>query len=49
MKTRQSHDWFPGKSMTKQKLEEQVSNATFYFFKQHDINKNSHSLKYIHV
>ena len=27
----------PGKSMTKQKLEEQVSNAIFYFFIQHDI------------
>ena len=29
----------PEKSMTKQKLEEQVSNAIFYFFIQHDIKK----------
>ena len=30
----------PEKSMTKQKLEEQVSNAIFYFFIQHDIKTN---------
>ena len=29
----------PEKSMTKQKLEEQVSNAIFYFFIQQDIKK----------
>ena len=34
----------PEKSITKQKLEEQVSNAIFYFFIQHNIKK-SHSLK----
>ena len=38
----------PEKSMTKQKLEEQVSNAIFSFF-IHDIKKKSHSLKDIHV
>ena len=31
----------PEKSMTKQKLEEQASNAIFYFFIQHDIKQAS--------
>ena len=45
--TRQSMIGSPEKSMTKQKLEE--PNAIFYFFIQHDIKTNSHSLKDIHV
>ena len=39
----------PEKSMTKQKLDEQLFNAIFYFFIQHDIIKKSHSLEDIHV